>query len=1376
MNSYTIIKYFTLIGIFISQSLYSQTFQSKKTNSQVFGSKLVKTDSKTGVIHFIQLKDDITITENKQADWLKKALSASKNHDFREISRSIDKLMVTHIKYQLYFKNIPVEGAIYNFHSKSEKTIMANGEYYVGNNISCTPSLKESEAFKVAVSFVNARKYRWENMQTDRPQGSLVIVPMNDNYILSYKYDIYALLPLSRQYIYIDANSGKVIKTLDRIHEQNSVGTAETLYNGTVNITTEYYSGQYRLRETGRGNGIETYNLNKRIDLSSVTDFTDDDNYWNTTANYDHAAYNIHYAAELTYDYYFQKFGRNSYDNNGSVIKNYVHYGQGFSNAFWDGQSIYYGDGSEGVDRPYASIDIVAHEITHGVTEKSAGLEYFLESGALNESFSDIFGIEVDFFKNPNNANYMIGEDIFLSNQPFRDMSNPNKNANPDTYKGRFWDMEQEVHCNSGVQNFWYYLLCEGGEGTNDIGDSYQVEAIGREKAAQIAFRNLTVYLTPNSDYEDARFYSIQSAKDLFGECSQEASSVANAWYAVGIGDANDCYSPENFNANQISSTQIKLNWKKNHDDNNVIITCSTSKNMGDPDDGLVYPVGSSIPGSGIVIYSGNDTTYTHTGLNKGTRYYYKAWSVKAGNSYSGGVRTTVIPPAIDAGEDQSITLPLKSDINLSGLFSNDFPPDSIRFEWKKIRGKEGVHFENVNSFNTTASFDSTGVYTLQLAMNCFGFSVKDTMNAYVGLTDSIAGINFSGFHNWIGMDIRDSTVFLADLSYGLRIIDVSDVKNPVQISDYNKYNVKHVHVKGDYAYLSQNFNGGLTILNIKDKNKPVFISYFDIPNSIENCDFVIKDSIVYFCSISEGLILIDVSDPYNPVEIGKWDYSPRSIALSDHYLYLENRTGNDQTMIPVILDISDPTAPRELKKDIKEYTLYSIPIYIQGEYLYKVSSSASNVFSNPFKFDIYNISDRENPVLVGSTGSYLNNSCLYVQGNYAYLSNGLQIIDVSDKSNPKTVSMDKILQGQVIARNDILFSALSSFSVHKTYLDNLPPYIYAGLDLKIDSVNSSLLGEIYDEGLPENSAIIATWSKISGPGNVLFSDIHSLNPNISFSESGSYVLRLEATDGELSSFDDIVCDVSIDAVVKSVPDLAKTITGESNVCLGTNATYSIPKIAGASYYIWTLPFGSTCTTTTNSITVYFDKPVISGNIQVKGINVCGEGSESTFNVTVNDLPAAPEISLQEGVLQSNAQVGNQWYFENKIIDGAVSNTYIPTQSGDYYAMVFVNGCSSQNSNTISFISTGTDEFESSDGISIYPNPTENRIKISVNKKFNTEYTVEIYNNVGALVETLVKNESEIYFELDLGKFPVGVYMVHAFSSDKGHLCKVIRK
>ena len=524
----------------ISTSVYSQVLEKNEASKVVDGSKLIRLDERGKHIKYIQLNDNYFYSKANEINWLNKTLKFSKDHSLKAISKNTDKKGFSHTKYQISFKNIPIEGSVYSVHSINGKIHSANGEYILGNDISVTHSLKEQEAFEKAIMHINAIKYMWEIGNSSRPIGELTIMPVDSIYVLAYKFDIYATEPLSRQYVFVNANTGEIIKSLNRIHIIDSEGTAKTMYNGVVAITTDSYNGSYRLRESGRGNGIETYNLNHGSSYATATDFTDADNNWTDTTDYNHAANDAHYATEATYDYYFSKFGRNSYDNNGAKIKSYVHYGRNYVNAFWDGTSMTYGDG-DGVNYlPLTPIEVVAHEITHGVTEHSAGLIYSGESGALNESFSDIFGVVIDFFKNPTRANYLMGDAMSVTHTPFRSMQDPNAYRSPDTYKGLYWDLYQEVHTNSGVQNFWFYLICEGGSGVNDLGNSYNINGIGRDKAAQIAYRNLTEYLTPSSNFADARFYSIQATIDLFGDCSPEVIAVTNAWYAVGVGTLYD--------------------------------------------------------------------------------------------------------------------------------------------------------------------------------------------------------------------------------------------------------------------------------------------------------------------------------------------------------------------------------------------------------------------------------------------------------------------------------------------------------------------------------------------------------------------------------------------------------------------------------------------------------------------------------------------------------------------------------------------------------------------------------------------------------------------------------------------------------------------
>ncbi|NJO87701.1 MAG: hypothetical protein HC831_01125 [Chloroflexia bacterium] len=139
---------------------------------------------------------------------------------------------------------------------------------------------------------------------------------------------------MSRYYVYIDAKSGEFIKKVTRIYQENRVGTAVTMYNGTRQITTDYSNESYRLRENRHGVGIMTYDMNNSTDYESAVDFTDADNYWNTTTNFDNAAYDAHLGSEATYDYFLNVHSRNSFDDAGSAIISYVHYSSGYVNAF----------------------------------------------------------------------------------------------------------------------------------------------------------------------------------------------------------------------------------------------------------------------------------------------------------------------------------------------------------------------------------------------------------------------------------------------------------------------------------------------------------------------------------------------------------------------------------------------------------------------------------------------------------------------------------------------------------------------------------------------------------------------------------------------------------------------------------------------------------------------------------------------------------------------------------------------------------------------------------------------------------------------------------------------------------------------------------
>jgi hypothetical protein len=266
------------------------------------------------------------------------------------------------------------------------------------------------------------------------------------------------------------------------------------------------------------------------------------------------------------------KFNRNSVDNAGFALNSYVHtnlvaFGYGDNiNAFWDGTRMTYGDGgtSGGITyTPLTALDVCGHEITHGVTERTSNLTYSNQSGAMNEGFSDIFGTAIEFYAKGASANWLIGENIGAA---FRNMANPNQFSQPDTYLGTYWYTGTAdnggVHTNSGVLNFWFYLLTQGGSGTNDIGSVYSVTGIGIDKAAAIAYRTNTVYLVPSSNYASARTFAIQSATDLYGAGSAEVIATTNAWYAVGVGAAyNACSTPSGLASSGLTNTGASVSW-----------------------------------------------------------------------------------------------------------------------------------------------------------------------------------------------------------------------------------------------------------------------------------------------------------------------------------------------------------------------------------------------------------------------------------------------------------------------------------------------------------------------------------------------------------------------------------------------------------------------------------------------------------------------------------------------------------------------------------------------------------------------------------------------------------------------------------------------
>ncbi|MEU0944436.1 M4 family metallopeptidase [Streptomyces canus] len=325
-------------------------------------------------------------------------------------------------------------------------------------------------------------------------------------------------------------------------------GTGNTMYSGTVTLGTTQSGSTYNLTDGARGNH-KTYNLNRGTS-GTGTLFSGPDDIWGngSASNTETAGADAHYGAALTWDYYKNVQGRSGIRGDGVGAYSRVHYGSNYVNAFWDDSCfcMTYGDGS-GNTHPLTSIDVAGHEMTHGVTSNTAGLNYSGESGGLNEATSDIFGTAVEFYANNSSdvGDYLIGEEIDINGDgtPLRYMDKPSKDgASKDSWYSGIGSVD--VHYSSGPANHFFYLLSEG-SGTKTINgvtynsptsDGLPVTGIGRDKAEKIWFRALTTKFTSTTNYAAARTGTLAAAGELYGTTSAEYTAVANAWAGVAVG------------------------------------------------------------------------------------------------------------------------------------------------------------------------------------------------------------------------------------------------------------------------------------------------------------------------------------------------------------------------------------------------------------------------------------------------------------------------------------------------------------------------------------------------------------------------------------------------------------------------------------------------------------------------------------------------------------------------------------------------------------------------------------------------------------------------------------------------------------------------
>ncbi|MEV4504771.1 M4 family metallopeptidase [Streptomyces klenkii] len=343
----------------------------------------------------------------------------------------------------------------------------------------------------------------------------------------------------SKLHVITDANTGKKLFQREAIE----TGSGTSTYSGTVPLSTTKGGSGYELTDGERG-GHKTYNLSQGTD-GTGTLFTNPTDTWGEGDQ--KAAVDAHYGAAVTWDFYKNVLGRTGIKNDGVAAYSRVHYGDSYVNAFWDDECfcMTYGDG-EGNKNPLTSLDVAAHEMSHGVTSATAGLNYSGESGGLNEATSDIFGTAAEFYANnsTDKGDYLIGEQININGDgtPLRYMDQPSKDGrSKDSWSSSLGRLD--VHYSSGPANHFFYLLSEGSGAKTINGVSYnsptannvKVTGIGRDKATKIWYKALTTYFTSTTNYKAARTGTLKATADLYGSTSAEYKAVANAWTAINV-------------------------------------------------------------------------------------------------------------------------------------------------------------------------------------------------------------------------------------------------------------------------------------------------------------------------------------------------------------------------------------------------------------------------------------------------------------------------------------------------------------------------------------------------------------------------------------------------------------------------------------------------------------------------------------------------------------------------------------------------------------------------------------------------------------------------------------------------------------------------
>jgi bacillolysin len=586
------------------------------------------TDEKGRLRHFRLNSTESVNKANDTIAFLKRALGTNENVGFRLVKTKTRRNNQKSVLYQQLYDNVPVYDAYYYLHYTDETFTHANGEYAEIERPTNSPLISEAAAIDAAVKSASVVI----GLKPNSTKAKLTLWKQDTQSSYSYVYEVEVLFvdATKSKICMVDAESGEVLVKEDEVCYVNVPSTGATVYSGNRNFTGDTFAGGVRLREERDGVNISTLNNQNNVAVNTV-DFVNSTTTW-TSAGANEGALDVHFGVEMFLDYFRTVFDRSSIDDDDHEITSLVNrwelddFGnpRPMDNAFFRPSEMMFSFGNgNNIFNSVTSLDVVAHELAHGFAHFEVGFNATGEARSLNEGFSDIWGATVENWSGIQGKEpWMMGEEIMAngfsclrslrnpSGEGFRpDLVSPPEGNYPDTRLGNFWDVNNTLppHINATVLGHWYFLLSQGGTGTNDLSNNFNVTGLGIQTAAQIAY-NTELALTPSADFMSVRTASIAYATQEWGTNSCEVKTVTDAWFAVGVGSAYNGTLGASLSGSSIICTG-GATFTLSNVPAGVTVTWAASPtyfqtNSGSGTSASLIPINSEMSGSGIITFT----------------------------------------------------------------------------------------------------------------------------------------------------------------------------------------------------------------------------------------------------------------------------------------------------------------------------------------------------------------------------------------------------------------------------------------------------------------------------------------------------------------------------------------------------------------------------------------------------------------------------------------------------------------------------------------------------------------------------------------------------------------------------------------------------